>query len=71
MRGLLEQRCGKCHGELAGSHTKQMVLERSAMVAKQKVVDLKRPEESVLLQRVLDANSWAWIAMASPFCWLR
>lgn len=55
-RDLLVQRCGKCHGEFGGSHTKQMLLDRTAMVRVQKIVDLNHPEESVLLTRVKDSS---------------
>lgn len=55
-RDLLVQRCGKCHGEVGGSHTKDMLLDRAAMVMSQKVVDLNHPEESPLIKRVQDRD---------------
>lgn len=55
-RDLLNQRCGKCHGASGGAYTDEMLIERTAMVERQKVVNLDRPDESPLIKHVLGSK---------------
>lgn len=53
---ILEQHCAKCHGEHGGSHTDDMVIERTAMVKVQKVLKPGNPEQSLMLQRITSTD---------------